>query len=65
MGGSLRGIQRVKDKLEAFKLTFNASDVDCFRTECKGDTVRHFKTLVFYSADEYIVQELLGDLKDG
>ena len=45
----------------AFKLTFNASDVDCFSTECKGDTVRHFKTLVFYSADECIVQELLGE----
>lgn len=25
----------------AFKLTFNASDVDCFRTECIGDTLKH------------------------
>ena len=42
----------------AFKLTFNASDSDCFRTECKSDTVRHFKTLRFNSDDAYIVREL-------
>ena len=45
----------------AFKLTFNASDSDCFRTECKGDTVRHYKTLRFHSDDAYIVYELIGE----
>lgn len=45
----------------AFKLTINASDSDCFRTECKGDTVRHFKALRFHSDDAYIVNELLGE----
>lgn len=30
----------------AFKLTFNASDVDCFRTECKGDTLKHYAFIV-------------------
>ena len=45
----------------AFKLTFNASDSDCFRTECKGETVRHYKTLRFYSDDAYIVDELIGE----
>lgn len=27
----------------------------------KGDTVRHFKALRFYSDDAYIVNELLGE----
>lgn len=45
----------------AFKLTFNACDSDCLRTECKGDTVRHFKTLRFNSDDAYIVKDLLGE----
>ena len=45
----------------AFKLTFNASDSDCFRTECKGDTVRHYKTLRFHSDDAYIVDGLIGE----
>ena len=44
----------------AFKLMFNAADSDYIRTECKGDTVRHAKTLRFYSDDAYIVEELLG-----
>lgn len=45
----------------AFKLTFNAADVDCFRTECKGDTVRHSKTLRFNRDDVYIVNKLKGE----
>lgn len=45
----------------AVKLTFNASDSDCFRTECKGDTVRHFNTLRFNSDDAYIVNERIGE----
>lgn len=42
-------------------VAFNAADSDCFRTECKGDTVRRFKTLRFNSDDAYIVRELLGE----
>lgn len=44
-----------------FKLTVNAADSDCFRTECKGDKVRRYKTLRFNSDDAYTVQELLGE----
>lgn len=45
----------------AFILTLNASDSDCFRTECKGDTVRHFKTLRFNSDYVYLVNVLIGE----
>lgn len=45
----------------AFKLTFNASDSDCYLTECIGDKVRHSKTLRFNSDDVYIVRNLLGE----
>lgn len=45
----------------AFKLTSNAFDSDCYRTECIGDKVRHSKTLRFNSDDAYIWRNLLGE----
>lgn len=45
----------------AFKLTFYASDSDCYLTGRVGDKVRRQKILYFFSDDVYIANELLGE----